>query len=500
MITKILELFKSSVATLRTGQDLKHRAARGSVWLATGSGTEQALRLLRNVILARLLAPQDFGMMAIILAINMAFETFTEIGIQYAIVQNPKGQEQTYLNGAWWLAVVRALGLYALAFLAAPWVAQFYGNPGLVPLMRVALLTILLNGIFSPRAHVALKQMNFKRWAMLQNGGGICGILTAVLLALLMPGVWALVLGFVTEATARCLLSHLLCPFKPGFHFDRESLQALLQYSRGMFGLPILSFVFTQADIFVVAKLFPSAEVGIYSLAVSLAQTPFGLFGPLVGQVVGPVFSQIQSEYERANKIILAITSVVALVGLPLLFCGALYGGSLLRVLYGGSYARASLPFALAFGTAMLQIVSVPVVSFYFMTGRPSLHRFFTLIRVALIIILIYPAVRWFGPAGATGAALVSMAVAFIFQIGRLRQITNLGLWQYARVFLPPLAGSVCVLVVWVATHKLFPSQPVANLLLAAIGCLLAYMFALGVFLKSSKHLPSSWLVQWRQS
>src|SRR5262245_48958966 len=138
--------FSQWIESPRCGESLEIKAARGSMWLAAGGAVEQGLRFLRNILLARMLAPEACGVMAIILAANHAFETITEIGIQTAIIQNPRGQERTYLNGAWWLSMSRAVGLYALACLGAPWLAEFYQNPALLPLLRVAFLSILFKG------------------------------------------------------------------------------------------------------------------------------------------------------------------------------------------------------------------------------------------------------------------------------------------------------------------------------------------------------------------
>lgn len=487
MMRKILQQLRSSFRAFRAGQDLKHKAARGTVWVGGGSGTEQALRLLRNMILARLVAPEAFGLMAIVSAISTTFESLTEIGIQYAIIQDPKGHEQTYLNGAWWLSVWRAVGLYTLSFAAAPWVAQFYGQPALVSLIRVAFLSIVFNGALSPRAYVALKQMDYKRWVVIQHGGGACGILMAIAAAAVIPGVWALVLGLVVESAARCALSHALCPFRPGRDIDRESWQALKRYAQGVFGVPALTLIFMKTDIFVVGKLCPPSDLGVYSMAIGLAQMPYGLLGPLLGRIAGPAFSELQGQNARLNGSIVKVTSAMALLGLPLVLCLSLYGKPLLLLLYGSKYAEASRPFSIAVGTALLQILSVPVATLYFMIGRPDLHRFFTAIRAALVLALIYPAVKWFGLTGAAAAGFLAIVIGFVFQIGRLRRITGLDLRHYSRAFWPALGTSFCVLLVWIATHNLFPFQPLLHMMLGSVGCLFAYMLSLGALVRSSK-------------
>src|SRR5205807_1254647 len=113
----------------------------------------------------------------------------------------------------------------------------FYRNPELAMLLRVGALSILFSGAMSAQASVALKQMKFKRWAVIYNGGGICGILITVLLSLYLRNVRALAIGFAAEAAAACLLSHLLCPFRPRLRIDRSAAGELLRFSSGIVGL-----------------------------------------------------------------------------------------------------------------------------------------------------------------------------------------------------------------------------------------------------------------------
>jgi O-antigen/teichoic acid export membrane protein len=101
------------------------------------------------MLLARLLAPEAFGLMAIIISVNAAFETVTQLSIKEAIIQNPKGHEKTFLNGAWWLSASRAAGLYIVAFVFAPFISDFYNNSELTILVRVGFLTVLFNGLMS---------------------------------------------------------------------------------------------------------------------------------------------------------------------------------------------------------------------------------------------------------------------------------------------------------------------------------------------------------------
>ncbi|MBI5308189.1 MAG: oligosaccharide flippase family protein, partial [Planctomycetes bacterium] len=406
---------------LNRGTSLRARMLRGGIFLGAGSGAEQGLRFLRNMIIARLLAPEAFGLLAIILAVNSAFESFTEVGIKEAIIQSPKGLERTYLNGAWWLSFARSSALFAVAYAAAPWIADLYGSRELLPMMRIVFLSIIFNGLISSKAYVALKEMNYRRWVVISNGGGICGIITAIALTFFIQNVWALIIGFAVEAASRCILSYIICPFRPGFDFERENLRSLFKYSRGMFGLPILFLVFTHTDIFVIAKLFPKEDLGLYSMALSLAQVPAMFISVLINPIMMPAFSEMGGQNERINNAVIKATSFLSLLGFPALLFAALYGRDVLTVIYGPRYAQVAVPFVILFAATLLRTCSAPIVTVYLAAGRPALHRLFMAARAFLMVVLIYPFIIWFGLAGAAIAGLAAMILAYVLQVMRLK-------------------------------------------------------------------------------
>lgn len=472
-------VLRLKLAGLISGENLKARVARGSLWVGAGSGADQGLRLVRNMILTRLLAPEAFGLMAIVLAVNTFFESFTEVGIDTAIVQNPRSEEHSYLNAAWWLSTGRAVGLYTLIFIGAPWVSQFYHQAPLAPMMRVAFLATLFRGMMSPRTFVAHKKMDFKRLVAINQGGGVLGVITTIVLAFMMRGVWALVLGFTVEAVARLVLSYLICPFRPGMDLHRQSFRDIYRFSRGVFGLPVLTFIFMRADVFVIGRLCSATELGIYSMAAALGQIPFSIGGTLMGQIANPAFSEMQNDSARLNKTLLKVTSGLGLFTFAPMLYVVLYGKDTLQVLYGGEYAKAAVPFALLFCIAMLRMLSVPVMSLYYMIGRPELNRWFTVVRAVLMIALIYPATKWYGLTGAAGAGLIAMILGYALQVFRLRAITDLDIREYNRILWSALPISFSVAIVWAATHSVFTFAPTTQMAIGGLGCLLGYVMAL---------------------
>jgi O-antigen/teichoic acid export membrane protein len=470
-----------------SGESLKSIAIRGSVWLGIASGGEQVFRLIRNMILARLLAPEAFGLMAIAVSINAAFESFSQIGIREAIIQNPRGHERSYLNGAWWLSCGRAFIIYVIIWVSAPWISDFYNNHQLIPLLRVVFLSVLLNGLMSSEAYAAIKEMQLKKWVIVYHGGSICGILSAILLAYIIPNVWALVIGYTIEAAVRCILSFIVCPFYPRFDFDRENMRALLKFSRGMFGLPILTFIYLNIDVFVIGKVLTIEDLGLYSLAAGIAWMPFQFITSIMTLVMSPAFAKKQNDQDWINQWTLNLTKIIAFVGFPLLCWVFFYGREILTLVYGVKYGAVAIPFAIIFANALMRTVSVPIAIVYISIGRPELHRYFTGLRTILIIFLIWPAIHFFGLIGAASAGLISMIIGNLFQVKRMNRLTGLALRPYIRIFALSLVFSFIVGLFGFAGLFFHNYNPMIKTLLGAVGCLLAYAAILVYLMRSKK-------------
>jgi O-antigen/teichoic acid export membrane protein len=485
-MSRITDLYKRAGRSIQeaiSGESLKAKVFRGGAWMGAGTFSEQVVRFGRNMLLTRILAPEAFGTMAIVASAGTILHTLTDIGVKESIIQNPRGAENRYISGAWWLALGRSSFLYAMVFLFAPWIAAFYGNHEIAPLLRVAALTVVLDGALSSKAYIAIKQMNFAKWAAFQNGGGILGVLITVALSFYIRDVWALVLGTVSESLLRCLMSYALFPFLPSFSLDMHAIRDLLKFSKGLFGLAFLNLIFARTDVFVLAKLFSPAALGLYVVAINLVQTPAGFLMTLLGQTLLPTFSKVQSEPARENRILLRVSSALVLVGMPVFAFMWFCGRSLLTLLYGARYSTATTALILASAVALLNILNGQITTVFYARGVPQLHRRAVAATAVAMVALIWPCAKWLGPAGGQLAALMSIAVGYLFQIDRIRHLTGFDLAQYRKAFALAAGISFCAVgVYWGARPFSFLAGPMPNILLGALGCLLAYGVA-GVIL-----------------
>jgi O-antigen/teichoic acid export membrane protein len=411
-----------------------------------------------------------------------------------AIIQSPNGDQDSFLNASWWMGVCRAIASYLVIFIMAPWVAAFYGRPELTSLLRVALLSIVLFSAMSPRAVLAQRQMKLGRWALLTNGGGICGVLVTIILSFVLRNVWALAIGYCAENAFRLIWSYILCPAVPSFRFNKAAGKELLSFSRGVFGLAVLNLIMVRADIFVLARLYSNTALGFYSLAVAVVTTPSVFCTNMLGQALMPAMSSVQEDGERLNRIFVEVTSWILLVGIPGSTFICLAGSSLLSIIYGARYAAASGPLSIASVVTLITVLnSIPTIVL-FAKGKPALHRHAVVMMAAITVIAIYPSAKYLGLAGGQAAVLLAASAGYLYQLILLRSLIGLKLSSFGSAFISPALGAGAMLAIVFGSHQLrLTESPHANLLLCTVTCLVIYAVCAPVHLRTSKKHISSY-------
>jgi lipopolysaccharide exporter len=479
---------REMVGALLLGDGLRAKVVRGGTWLGAGSAAEQVARFARNMILTRILAPNAFGAMAIVMSCSSIIGTLTDVGQRAAVIQNPRGREKAYLNAGWWMGMGRAVCMYGIIFVAAPFVGHFYGNAELCGLLRVALLSTLFEGAMSPRSILPEKNMKFGRWMVISNGGAICGVITTVILSFYIRDVWALAIGSCSENFFRCLLSYILCPGLPSLGWDRHVVRELYKFSRAVVGLSFLNLIFSRTDIFVMGKLYSTTTLGLYTMGVMLVQTPSSFLTKMMGQILFPSFAHVQDDKDRINRILIETTSWMILLGLPWVVAIYLCYQSLLTVIYGARYIAAAGPLAVAAIVVFLNVLNAAITCVFNGIGLPALHRRAVAASAVVMLIAIYPACRLLGVVGGQVSALLAIILSYILQVVRMRGLTGLDLLRYGKAFVPAALGSLGMLGLVLGGRSLgLAPGPIADIALCTGCCLIAYAICTFVHLRSTK-------------
>ncbi|WP_449315297.1 lipopolysaccharide biosynthesis protein [Rubneribacter sp.] len=267
--------------------------AKSLLWSFLEQGGSKVVGFAVQIGLARLLAPETFGVLAILLVIVNVADAMAQSGLGIALIQRTDSTDMDYSTG-FWLSLIIAIVLYVALFFLAPICAVFYNMPDLESLLRVLSSVVVLNSINSIQRSYLQRSMNFKGLfqvnliAMLMSG--IFGILAA----LSGWGTWALVVQTVTQGACACAVMLVVVPWKPSFSFDPHVARELFSYGWKVCATGILNVLYSGVSELVIGKTCPASDLGYYSQGRKWPNAVIGVATNALQNVFFPAFSSIK--------------------------------------------------------------------------------------------------------------------------------------------------------------------------------------------------------------
>lgn len=272
---------------------LKTLAFNGAIWTFVGYGTSQSLRFVSNLILTRLLAPEYFGLMALVNTFIVGLELFSDVGIGPSVIQNKRGDDPLFLNTAWTVQVIRSWILWGCCLLIAFPAAYFYQEPRLVWLLPIVGLTTVINGLSSTAGFTLRRHISLDKVTKFEASVQVVALTLMNVWAWLSPSIWALVGGNLMAACLKTVRSHFLIPnYRNWFAWDREALKDLFTFGRWIMLSTIMSFLAMQTDRLMLGKLVSIQMLGVYTIAFTLSDMPRQVIAIMGNTVIFPLVSK----------------------------------------------------------------------------------------------------------------------------------------------------------------------------------------------------------------
>ena len=340
---------------------LMARALRGSAVAALGMAASQGIRLAANLILARLLFPEAFGLMALVTVVLVGLQLVSDTGIGPSIARSPRGDDPAFLNTAWTIQIIRGVLLAAVAAALAGPLARFYGAPELAQLLPVAALSLVISGFNPTRIETATRHLMLGRVTVLDLAAQGIGIAAMIGMALATGSVWALVAGALVQAAAKLVLTTALLPGpanRPAW--DGPAARELVVFGRWILLSSLCGFALGQGDRMILGAYLSLERLGIYNIGVMLAAVPGMLATAIVGKVMIPLYRDDPpgAKAATAPRLRRMRRGLTALL-LALLAALALGGVALVGLLYDPRYAAAGAVVVLAACAAMPAAVGI---------------------------------------------------------------------------------------------------------------------------------------------
>lgn len=296
-------------------------AIRGSLWTLGGYGLSQIIRLGSHLILAWLLAPEIFGLMALVKVFMQGMEMFSDVGIKPSIIHSKRGHDPAFLNTAWTIQIVRGFALWiCTCLLAWPVAAMFARNDeaawALVYLLPVAGFGTVIAGFSSTALATLNKDLRLGRLTTLEIASQIVSLMVMVLWALLSPSVWAMVAGGLMGGCFKMIASHFIVPgHRLRVAWDRESASELFRFGQWVFLSTMFTFLAHNLDRIVLGNLLSLTDLGLYSIAFTFAGTILSVSMRLSGTVLFPIYSRFRDDASRMLAVALEAREMVLWIG-----------------------------------------------------------------------------------------------------------------------------------------------------------------------------------------
>ena len=458
----------------KPAEPLAQRVIKSGFWVFALKFVQEILYFARLIILARLLAPRDFGVIGIAMLTLAILDTFSQTGIQDALIQK-KEDIRGYLDAAWTGLVLRGLALFALMFFLAPAAASFFRTPEASAIIRVFGLSQLVMAFANIGVVEFEKHLKFHKQFIYHIAGNITNFVVVVALALLLRSVWAFVLADLAGRIIQVGVSYAIHPYRPRFRWDLPKIKELFRFGRWVMGSSVLIFLVTQGDDIFVGKVLGAAMLGFYQMAYKISNTPTTEISHVIGQVMFPTYAKLQDNPLRLKEAYLKVFQVITFLSFALTALILVLGPDFTRVFLGEKWLPMVTSLQILALAGLVRSVVGTTGPLFYGVGRPEIEARWEFVRLAVLAVCLIPLTLKWQLAGASLAVLLSLCASLIGFAGNALKIMSCSTTEYIRYFFPPILSAVALSATAWGVLNLF-GHGLAGMILAGLAGMIVYV------------------------
>lgn len=426
--------------------NLRQKTKSGLIWSMVERFSNQSVGFVFSIILARLLCPSDYGIVAMITIFFAVAQAFVDSGFANALIRKNNRTEKD-LSTCFYFNIVVGLFAYIVFFIAAPWIAKFYNQPILTMIIRLESVTMFLNSLCIVQQALLTIQINFKTQAKISLASTIISGIIGVILAYKGFGVWALVWQGISNALVRMILLWKLSTWRPRYGFSKESFHYLFGYGSKLLASGLLDTTYNNIYPIIIGKLFTPADLGYFSRAQSLATLPSSNLTSVLQRVTFPVLSEIQDDMERLETNYRKLLKMSAFIIFPLMMLLAAIARPLVDILLTDKWDNCVIYLQILCVALMWHPIHAINLNLLQVKGRSDLFLRLEIIKKILGVIIILITFSMGLKAMCIGLAINSIIALTIntFYTGKL---ISIGFIRQVKDLLPIILSSILLLIV----------------------------------------------------
>lgn len=426
---------------------LKSKAIHGAKWSMLQEIASQLIDFLIIIILARLLGPTDFGIVAMALVIVTAMRPLVSLGLGVAITQRA-AIDQEHLNTAFWATLLFGALLTSFMLLTAKYWAVMFSEPRLAEILPWLSLSLVFVALTTVQEAILRRDLNFKVYAIRTVGGKIFGGVVGVTLALTDFGIWSLVARNLVTAFISMLLLWGISNWRPSFKFDVQRFKVLFT-----FGLPVtlnelLAFVKINSDSLLISYFLGATALGYYNIAYRLMAIVFQLVTKTISQVGMPAFSRLQDDPARLASAFISITQLIAAIAFPAFLGIAVLAPELVPALFGEQWLASIPVLRILMLIGIAHCLLTPMLALLVGVGKPKVRLKLQAIDSIANLIGFSIAVHWGIVGVAVSYVIVGCAMFPLWYLATNKAVHIDTRSYFKAIFGPMLLGIIMVLAI----------------------------------------------------
>lgn len=456
------------------GDNLKDKTVFGMMWGAVGKVGTLTINFLCNLVLARLLMPEDFGaiaMLAIFLAVS---NIFIQGGLGTALIQKKNPDHCDYSTVFYWNLVVAVL-FYIILYVCAPFIADYYALPLVKPLLRVQSLVLIIQSFAIVQYTQLQKQMNFKALAIRNMAAALAGTLIAIPMALRGFGAWSLVASAITASIVNVLLLWKMSSWRPTWEFSFTSLKSLFSFGGLMLLSSLAETIYTNLQGLIIGKRFSASDLGYFSQAKKLEEIPVTGLSSIVNDVTFPAFASIQDDSERLLAGVRKSTKALTFLNFPMMILLMIIAQPLICLLYGSKWEASAPYFQILCISGLIYAVNTLNTNVIKSLGKGKIYFIIQILKRLIGIALILLGVR-FGIYGLLWAVASVAYISFIINALVNKKLINYGVFRQLGDFGAVLLLALLVGALTYAFGRILPCHIYLTMLIQIILYLALYI------------------------
>jgi O-antigen/teichoic acid export membrane protein len=428
-------------STVYIKEDLKGLSVRGGMTTVFSQACKFLLNLGSTVVLARILMPEDFGLVAMVTAFIGFLSLFKDMGLPEATVQKENIQSGQ-INSLFWLNVAISVFLVGLTVALSPLIAWLYGDSRLLAITMGLGVGFLFDGLSAQHQALLRRQMRFGLIAGVTIASQVIGIGTAIYIAIVEKSYWALVVGPVTASFIGMLGFWIFCSWKPGRLSFRADMRAMVRFGSYLTASNMVVYASRNVDDVLLGKFVGATELGFYSRAYRLLMTPISELNYPISAVVIPALSRLQDDPARYRAYFLRAMGTTVLFGIPSVFFSFVCADLVIAIVLGDKWLEAVPIFRVLAPAALFGTLSAAGAWVFIPLGRTD-RRFKAVLGYGILVVASFViGLRW-GTMGVAAAYSISYCVLSFPFLAYAFHGTPLSLFDLSTVVWRPFLASV---------------------------------------------------------